>query len=625
MNKEKIINKIFSNENAYIELKVTECLKNDNNIKIKKELEEAYSLDSMLGIINNDYLPINVLLKKISIFRNLLSDTIYVENNDIDIIKNYYKKMLYHDEITKYKNLLLIHYFIIKTLIEKKEIKEHNKTSVILSNDLLLIKINYKTLEEIDNDLNIEILEKLKGKFLTEKYLDNFKLKLDTLEKELKISLKEDYIEIDEKDIIKKYIYLQYQTAIFFMNGYNLNIYYNSIFKELNLIKNVVDVNNLMIKIRLQLMYGYPDKELVKEYQKLQIFLYNYLIENPEQIEKYSIKNESINRNYYLMAIEARKWEIEKIINDKSDIKTVEEFAYYTFRKELYNLLLKNKTKEEILNSDFLLELLESIINDKRLLDCFYKKVNIDEVLDKELLNNIKKLNGIKFKNKVPLKNLLLLIAGLDKKYSFLENYYTYLNPNHENETYQLEGIEYINFKNRYTNFIRKNLEKENQVIISKDVKRINNYFNFNQNTSLMILEEGIEEITIKDNKYQMLDEGYRKIIIPNSIKKITVNDFRSINCFEFENYKEQGEEFIINFITLVYKVLEEKILIGYKEKIRIILKDDLEEKILDLPPYPVRIPGLFMENIININIGKKETLEEIGNIFKDDKVYKKR
>ena len=62
MNTEKIINKMFSNENAYIELKVKECLKDKNNIKIKKELEEAYSLDSMLGIINNDYLPIRILL-----------------------------------------------------------------------------------------------------------------------------------------------------------------------------------------------------------------------------------------------------------------------------------------------------------------------------------------------------------------------------------------------------------------------------------------------------------------------------------------------------------------------------------------------------------------------------------
>ena len=55
-----------------------------------------------------------------------------------------------------------------------------------------------------------------------------------------------------------------------------------------------------------------------------------------------------------------------------------------------------------------------------------------------------------------------------------------------------------------------------------------------------MKLEEGVEEITIEDNKYQLLYGGYSEIIIPNSIKKIKVNDFKSINSFVFENYKEQ-------------------------------------------------------------------------------------
>ena len=88
-----------------------------------------------------------------------------------------------------------------------------------------------------------------------------------------------------------------------------------------------------------------------------------------------------------------------------------------------------------------------------------------------------------------------------------------------------------------------------------------------------MKLEEGVEEITIEDNKYQLLYGGYSEIIIPNSIKKIKVNDFKSINSFVFENYKEQGEEFIIKFVNNVYKVLEDKIILDIGKYVSLKLK----------------------------------------------------
>ena len=207
MNIETMINKAFSNKNAYIELKVRECLKNPSNIEIKNKLEEVYRLDSVLGVINNDYLAINILLKKILIFLNIISSTEFNKKNDIAKIKTYYTKNLYKDEIKKYKNLLLIHYSIISKLLEKKEIKEHSKTSVMLSNDLILIKQHYSRLEEIENNYKIEISEKLEVKFLIDKNLDKFKSVLETLEKELKKTLKEDCVEVEEKDPIKK-IYL---------------------------------------------------------------------------------------------------------------------------------------------------------------------------------------------------------------------------------------------------------------------------------------------------------------------------------------------------------------------------------------------------------------------------------
>ena len=142
-----------------------------------------------------------------------------------------------------------------------------------------------------------------------------------------------------------------------------------------------------------------------------------------------------------------------------------------------------------------------------------------------------------------------------------------------------------------------------------------------------MKLEEGVEEITIEDKKYKMFYAEKSQIIIPNSIKKIRVNGFKSINCFVFENYQEQGEEFIIKFVDNVYKVLEEKILKGYAERIiSIILKDNIEEIKLDLPPSQLCIPlqDLYFENITNIKKGKKETLKEIEKIFEKEKVYKK-
>ena len=251
MNTETIINKLLSNNNAYIELKVRECLKKPNNIELKKELEEAYRLDSMLGVLNNDYLPINILLKKISIFLNIISSTEFNKENDISKIKNYYKKNLYNDEIKKYKNLLLIHYSIISELIGNKEIQENSKTSVMLSNDLILIKQHYSILEKIENNYKIEVLEKLEVKFLIDKNLDDFQSGLETLEKELKTSLKEDYVEVDEKDPINKFIYLQYLTKTFFEDDYNLKNYLNSIKEENNLPNNVEEVNNLMIKLRI--------------------------------------------------------------------------------------------------------------------------------------------------------------------------------------------------------------------------------------------------------------------------------------------------------------------------------------------------------------------------------------
>ena len=167
-------------------------------------------------------------------------------------------------------------------------------------------------------------------------------------------------------------------------------------------------------------------------------------------------------------------------------------------------------------------------------------------------------------------------------------------------------------------------MKKKIRVVISKDTKKIDNYFNIDQKTKWLKLEEGVEEITIEDNKYQLLYGGYSEIIIPKSIKKIKVNDFKSINCFVFENYKEQGEEFIIDFVNNAYKVLKEKAYDGEGKSIKIILKDALEEIVLKLPPYLVIIPGPYLENITNIKKGKKETLKEIENIFEKEKVYKK-
>lgn len=631
MNTETIINKLLSNNNAYIELKVRECLKKPGNIELKKELEETYRLDSMLGVLNNDYLPINVLLKKISIFLNVLSSTEFNKEKEISKIKNYYIKNLYNDEIKKYKNLLLIHHSIISKLLEKKEIKEHSKTSVMLSNDLILIKQHYSTLEKIENNYKIEVLEKLEVKILIDKNLDKFQSGLETLEKELKKSLKEDYVEVDEKDPIKKYIYLQYLTKVFFEDDYNLINYLNSIREENNLPNNVEDINNIMIKLRTVLNYADLDRPLIlyliEKYQKLQLFLYNYLIKHPDQIEKYSIKNEYLNKSNYLMAIEERKKEIEKKLKEYQINISEEKREFLNNRNKLYNLILKKKTAEEILNSNFLLELLERITDEIKLINCFYKKVSLEEVLDIELVKFINSLDCIKFKEKVPFKNILLFIAGLDEKYKFILDLYDYINPRHCNEVYQLEGIEYINFKNEYTNYLRINIEKEVRVVISKDTKKIDNYFNYNQKTKWLKLEEGVEEITIEDKKYKMFYAEKSQIIIPNSIKKIRVNGFKSINCFVFENYQEQGEEFIIKFVDNVYKVLEEKILKGYAERIiSIILKDNIEEIKLDLPPSQLCIPlqDLYFENITNIKKGKKETLKEIEKIFEKEKVYKK-
>ena len=577
MNTETIINKLLSNYNAYIELKVRECLKKPGNIGLKKELEETYRLDSMLGVLNNDYLPINVLLKKISIFLNVSSSTEFNKKNDIDKIKTYYTKNLYNDEIKKYKNLLLIHHSIISKLIGKKEIQENSKTSVMLSNDLILIKQHYSTLEKIENNYKIEVLEKLEVKILIDKNLEKFQLELETLEKELKKSLKEDYVEVEEKDPIKKYIYLQYLTKVFFEDDYNLINYLHSIIEENDLPNNVEDINNLMIKLRTVLNYADLDRPLIlyliEKYQKLQMLLYNYLIKNPDQIEKYSIKNECLNKSNYFKAIEERKKEIEKKLKEYPINITEEKRKFLNNRNKLYNLVLKKKSSEEILNSNFLLELLESITDEVKLINCFYKKVSLEEVLDIELVKFINILDCIKFKEKVPFKNILLFIAGLDEDYKYILDLYNYINPKHCNEVYQLEGIEYIN------------------------------------------------------NKYQLLYGGYSEIIIPNSIKKIKVNDFKSINSFVFENYKEQGEEFIIKFVNNVYKVLEDKILKGYEERIiSIILKDNIEEIKLDLPPNPLFIPlqDFYYENITNIKKGKKETLKEIENIFEKEKVYKK-
>ena len=631
MNTETIINKLLSNYNAYIELKVRECLKKPGNIGLKKELEETYRLDSMLGVLNNDYLPINVLLKKISIFLNVSSSTEFNKKNDIDKIKTYYTKNLYNDEIKKYKNLLLIHHSIISKLIEKKEIQENSKTSVMLSNDLILIKQHYSTLEQIENNYKIEVLEKLEVKILIDKNLEKFQSELETLEKELKKSLKEDYVEVDEKDPIKKYIYLQYLTKVFFEDDYNLINYLHSIIEENDLPNNVEDINNLMIKLRTVLNYADLDRPLIlyliEKYQKLQMLLYNYLIKNPDQIEKYSIKNEHLNKSNYFKAIEERKKEIEKKLKEYPINITEEKRKFLNNRNKLYNLVLKKKSSEEILNSNFLLELLERITDEVKLINCFYKKVSLEEVLDIELVKFINILDCIKFKEKVPFKNILLFIAGLDEDYKYILDLYNYINPKHCNEVYQLEGIEYINFKSEYTNYLRINIEKEVRVVISKDTKKIDNYFNIDQKTKWLKLEEGVEEITIEDNKYQLLYGGYSEIIIPNSIKKIKVNDFKSINSFVFENYKEQGEEFIIKFVNNVYKVLEDKILKGYEERIiSIILKDNIEEIKLDLPPNPLFIPlqDFYYENITNIKKGKKETLKEIENIFEKEKVYKK-
>lgn len=630
MNIETMINKAFSNKNAYIELKVRECLKNPSNIEIKNKLEEVYRLDSVLGVINNDYLAINILLKKILIFLNIISSTEFNKKNDIAKIKTYYTKNLYKDEIKKYKNLLLIHYSIISKLLEKKEIKEHSKTSVMLSNDLILIKQHYSRLEEIENNYKIEISEKLEVKFLIDKNLDKFKSVLETLEKELKKTLKEDCVEVEEKDPIKKYTYLQYLTTVYFEDDYNLINYLNSIREENNLPNNVEDINNLMIKLRIVLNYADLDRPytlyLLERYKKLQMLLYNYLIKNPDQIEKYSIKNDYLKGTNYITAIETRKKEIEKKLKEYQINISEEKRKFLNNRNKLYNLILKKKTAEEILNSNFLLELLEKITNEIKLINCFYKKVSLEEVLDIELVNFINTLDCIKFKEKVPFKNILLFIAGLDEKNRFILDLYNYINPRHANEVYQLEGIEYINFKSEYTNYLRLNIEKTVRVVISKDTKKIDNYFNFDQETTWLKLEEGVEEITIDDSKCQMLREGYRysEIIIPTSLKKIRVNDFKSVDCFVFENYKEQGEEFIINFVNIAYKVLEEKLLKVCGGMITIILKEDLEEIKLDLPPYPVPIPGVYFENIKKLKKSKKETIKEIEKIFEKEKVYKK-
>ena len=631
MNTETIISKLLSNYNAYIELKVRECLKKPGNIGLKKELDEVYSLDSMLGVLNNDYLPINVLLKKILIFLNIISSTEFNKKNDISKIKNYYKKNLYNDEIKKYKNLLLIHYSIISELIGNKEIQENSKTSRILSNDLIKIKQHYSTLEKIENNYKIEVLEKLEVKILIDKNLEKFQSGLETLEKELKISLKENYVEIEEKDPIKKFIYLQYLTKTFFENDYNLKNYLNSIKEENNLPNNVEEVNNLMIKLRILLNYADLDRPLIlyliEKYKNLQLFLYNYLIKYPDQIEKYSIKNEYLNKSNYFKAIEERKKEIEKKLKEYQINISEEKRKFLNNRNKLYNLVLKKKSNEEILNSNFLLELLESITDEAKLINCFYKKVRLEEVLDIELVKFINILDCIKFKEKVPFKNILLFIAGLDEEYKFILDLYNYINPKHCNEVYQLEGIEYINFKSEYTNYLRINIEKEVRVVISKDTKKIDNYFNLDQNTTWLELEEGVEKITIEDSKYKMFYARNSQIIIPNSLKKIRINGFKSINCFVFENYQEQGEEFIIKFVNNVYKVLEEKILNGYEEKIiSIILKNDIEEIKLNLPPNPLFIPlqEFYFENITNIKKGKKETLKEIENIFEKEKVYKK-
>ena len=385
-----------------------------------------------------------------------------------------------------------------------------------------------------------------------------------------------------------------------------------------------------MIKLRIVLNYADLDRPytlyLLERYKKLQMLLYNYLIKNPDQIEQYSIKNDYLKGTNYITAIETRKKEIEKKLKEYQINISEEKRKFLNNRNKLYNLILKKKTAEEILNSNFLLELLEKITNEIKLINCFYKKVSLEEVLDIELVNFINTLDCIKFKEKVPFKNILFFIAGLDEKNRFILDLYNYINPKHCHEVYQLEGIEYINFKSEYTNYLRLNIEKTVRVVISKDTKKIDNYFNFDQETTWLKLEEGVEEITIDDSKCQMLREGYgnSEIIIPTSLKKIRVNDFKSVDCFVFENYKEQGEEFIINFVNIAYKVLEEKLLKVCGEMITIILKEDLEEIKLDLPPYPVPIPGVYFENIKKLKKSKKETIKEIEKIFEKEKVYKK-
>jgi hypothetical protein len=508
---------------------------------------------------------------------------LYILSSDfknIQKINNYYYiNFFYNLELKTIKILDELNIFDINIYDEIL----YNKNTKLLSNETLKIltidikNFNYekdfiiKNIDSIKKELsilnNLQFFKENEFKFLENNYIKKnsyYQYTFDNeyfiyLNENFKYHLKENFFELNNKQLLTKIFYSNNKVISSNLNLINYLDKNKNTFFEINSLNSLSEINNQIISQNIEnnLIFFIPNQF----FSNLINYLKNINLKKNYKIINLSTKNDWQN-NYNKIYDKNESYIV--IININSLINLLPFINYnmnYEFEKNLnilyqeINCFFNNSIIQKILckKSTIIIDNLISYKNHEiKIINEFIKKMEIEKIIffENNFEYNIKIFNIIKFYN---------IDFNITKKFLlyFFNNYILFDNDNinicNKND---IINIEIIN-KNIFDNYINnqyifefiKNINKNN--IISKIEKDeiIENNFNKNYLINNIKIENLKKLINLNENNNNNLNYLYE---LSNKIE----NDIDKINIqknFIYQQLKLISEKELICPITLDY------------------------------------------------------------------------
>lgn len=355
-------------DEKYLDTLIKEVEGKKERINLKNEIYDLYQAGNISIKTEGFVFAHNAVVNSFDVFYKIVMK--YLKENYF----HYHKLKAYHEINEEYKTKLLIHLSVMKDLLNNDNFISTYPTAkekINIEKNILLSRVILSLI--IEKNIKIQLREE-----------DNYSIKTnDEIEKEYEIVMKDlenshllDEIRIDNNvDINVALEKIDINLTQYFDDIDNRENYILDLDNQIDLIRRKVynleekDIDTLLELMNICISKYRLAQKYIEDYDNwyYEIALedkFNLLLEYPEKINNYPLKDDYLGEDIYLNKISSK---ISKLKKHYENIPNLKNKYSYT----LLNFYLNNN-ESNIIDSTFLLSLLSALRKDEYAIYQFY-------------------------------------------------------------------------------------------------------------------------------------------------------------------------------------------------------------------------------------------------------------